>query len=152
MCLSKSDVCQDKEDASLMHQPRHRQDSLLTDEFPLPTGVFTLLTDCYSPTCSRDQLCYSIACPRRLEQQARLNMKPQPGLSKQMSRESIADAGNANVSLWAESVPAEIVNSVSDTEKKRQEAINEVIYTERDFVRDLEYLRDVSHSAGFSSN
>jgi len=36
------------------------------------------------------------------------------------------------------------VNSVSETEKKRQEAINEVIYTERDFVRDLEYLRDVS--------
>jgi hypothetical protein len=33
---------------------------------------------------------------------------------------------------------------VDDTEKKRQEAINEVIYTERDFVRDLEYLRDVS--------
>ncbi len=62
-------------------------------------------------------------------------MKPQPGLSKQMSRESITDAGNANVSLWAESVPAE---------KRRQEAINEVIYTERDFVRDLEYLRDVS--------
>jgi hypothetical protein len=40
-------------------------------------------------------------------------------------------------------VPQEIVNSVSDTEKKRQEAINEVIYTERDFVRDMEYLRDV---------
>ena len=32
---------------------------------------------------------------------------------------------------------------MSDTEKKRQEAINEVIYTERDFVRDMEYLRDV---------
>ena len=71
-------------------------------------------------------------------------MKPQPGLSKQMSRESITDARNANISLWAESVPPEIVNSVSETEKKRQEAINEVIYTERDFVRDLEYLRDVS--------
>ena len=28
-------------------------------------------------------------------------------------------------------------------EKKRQEAINEAIYTERDFVKDLEYLRDV---------
>lgn len=38
----------------------------------------------------------------------------------------------------------EIFDSVDDTEKKRQEAINEVIYTERDFVRDLEYLRDVS--------
>lgn len=45
--------------------------------------------------------------------------------------------------LWVHSVPQEIVNSVSETEKKRQEAINEVIYTERDFVRDMEYLRDV---------
>lgn len=40
-------------------------------------------------------------------------------------------------------MPQEVVNSVSDTEKRRQEAINEVIYTERDFVRDMEYLRDV---------
>lgn len=46
--------------------------------------------------------------------------------------------------LWIHSVPQEIVNSVSDSEKKRQEAINEVIYTEKDFVRDMEYLRDVS--------
>lgn len=35
------------------------------------------------------------------------------------------------------------MDSISDMEKKRQEAINEVIYTERDFVRDMEYLRDV---------
>lgn len=40
-------------------------------------------------------------------------------------------------------MPQEIVDSVSDKEKRRQEAINEVIYTERDFVRDMEYLRDV---------
>lgn len=46
-------------------------------------------------------------------------------------------------------MPPEIVNSVSDTEKKRQEAINEVIYTERDFVRDLEYLRDVRYCPRF---
>lgn len=67
------------------------KDEAAADEITLPSGVFTLLTDCYSPTCSRDQLCYSIACPRRLEQQARLNMKPQPGLSKQISRESLGD-------------------------------------------------------------
>ena len=40
-------------------------------------------------------------------------------------------------------MPAEIVASVSDQEKMRQEAINEVIYTERDFVRDMECWRDV---------
>lgn len=70
---------------------RPRQGSISSDDIPLPTGVFTLLTDCYSPTCSRDRLCYSIACPRRLEQQARLNMKPQPGLKKQISKESLGD-------------------------------------------------------------
>ncbi|EKM81681.1 hypothetical protein AGABI1DRAFT_36135 [Agaricus bisporus var. burnettii JB137-S8] len=111
------------------------------DDTPLPSGVFTLLTDCYSPTCSRDRLCYSIACPRRLEQQARLNMKPQPGLSKQISKESLLDLPELGT-IWAQSVPPEIVKSVSDSEAKRQETINEVIYTERDFVRDMEYLRD----------
>ncbi|KAH0582817.1 hypothetical protein H2248_010725 [Termitomyces sp. 'cryptogamus'] len=121
---------------------RPRKGSVGSDDVPLPSGVFTLLTDCYSPTCSRDQLCYSIACPRRLEQQSRLNMKPQPGLSKQISRESLGDVAEPGT-LWIHSVPQEIVNSVSDAEKKRQEAINEVIYTERDFVRDMEYLRDM---------
>lgn len=60
-------------------------------EDDLPTGVFTLLTDCYSPTCSRDSLCYSINCPRRLEQMKRLNMKPQLGLTRKISHESIHD-------------------------------------------------------------
>jgi len=123
---------------------RRANANVATDDAPLPTGVFTLLTDCYSPTCSRDRLCYSIACPRRLEQQARLNMKPQPGLKKQISKESLGELVTTEPgTLWIHSVPQEIVNSVSEKEKKRQEAINEVIYTERDFVRDMEYLRDV---------
>lgn len=111
------------------------------DEEALPTGVFTLLTDCYSPTCTRDRLCYSIACPRRLEQQARLNMKPQPVLKRSLSKESLGDT-KAPGALWAETVSKEIFDSVSEQERKRQELLNEVIYTERDFVRDLEYLRD----------
>ncbi|ORY26665.1 CNH domain-domain-containing protein [Naematelia encephala] len=110
-------------------------------EDDLPVGVFTLLTDCYSPTCSREALCYSINCPRRLEQMKRLNMKPQPGLSRKLSSESIKDVKETGT-LWIHSVSQEILDSVDDQEKKRQEAINEVIYTERDFVRDLEYLRD----------
>ena len=123
---------------------RRANANVATDDAPLPTGVFTLLTDCYSPTCSRDRLCYSIACPRRLEQQARLNMKPQPGLKKQISKESLGELVTTEPgTLWIHSVPQEIVNSVSEKEKRRQEAINEVIYTERDFVRDMEYLRDV---------
>lgn len=119
-----------------------RTETVTSEEPELPCGVFTLLTDCYSPTCTRDRLCYSIACPRRLEQQARLNLKPKPGLKRAISTESLGDLKEPGT-LWIHSTPQEVVDSVSDQEKKRQEAINECIYTERDFVRDLEYLRDV---------
>jgi hypothetical protein len=60
-------------------------------EDELPTGVFTMLTECYSSTCSTTQLCYSITCPRRMEQQHRLNMKPQRELKPQISQESLGD-------------------------------------------------------------
>ncbi|KMP03929.1 Rho1 guanine nucleotide exchange factor 1 [Coccidioides immitis RMSCC 2394] len=106
-------------------------------------GVFTLLTECYSPTCTRDQLCYSIACPRRLEQQARLNLKPHPGLRTSASRGSLHDQDESeDQKLWINMVPKEVADSIDDREKKRQEIIFEVMYTERDFVKDLEYLRD----------
>lgn len=145
---------QDSEESENSSQPGHLATqsnshgaavSGSADEDSFPTGVFTLLTDCYSPTCSRDQLCYSIICPRRLEQQAHLNLKPQNVLQKNMSQEEVGDVDAVEPgTLWIHSVPKEVADSVSDTEKKRQEAINEVIYTERDFVRDMEYLRDVS--------
>lgn len=105
-------------------------------------GVFTLLTECYSPTCTRDRLCYSIACPRRLEQQARLNMKPQGGLKRAESRASLHDDADDEQKLWINTVSKEISDNVSEKEKKRQEVISELMYTERDFVKDLEYLRD----------
>ncbi|KAJ5165182.1 Winged helix-turn-helix transcription repressor DNA-binding [Penicillium coprophilum] len=108
-------------------------------------GVFTLLTECYSPTCTKDTLCYSIACPRRLEQQARLNLKPQPVLGTSESKTALPpddDDDNDNQKLWISTVPKEVSDSVDDHEKKRQEVIFELMYTERDFVKDLEYLRD----------
>lgn len=106
-------------------------------------GVFTLLTECYSPTCTRDKLCYSIACPRRLEQQARLNLKPQPGLKKQESKASLHDDDDGEEKkLWIMTVSKEIADSITEKEKKRQEVLSELMYTERDFVKDLEYLRD----------
>lgn len=113
-------------------------------ETPEVNGVFVLLTECYSPTCTRDQLCYSIACPRRLEQQSRLNLKPQPGLRRENSEASLHDDQDETdeQKLWINTVPLEVSNSVSERERKRQEVISEIMYTERDFVKDLEYLRD----------
>ena len=118
------------------------RESLMEDSSTNVNGVFTLLTECYSPTCTRDRLCYSIACPRRLEQQARLNLKPQPGLKRQQSSASLHADENDEQKLWINTVSKEVADSVGDKEKKRQEVISEIMYTERDFVKDLEYLRD----------
>jgi hypothetical protein len=105
-------------------------------------GVFILLTECYSPTCTRDRVCYSIACPRRLEQQARLKLRPQPGLKRADSHTSLHDDAGDEQKLWINIVSKEVSDAVSDKEKKRQEVISELAYTERDFVKDLEYMRD----------
>ncbi|KAL1872290.1 hypothetical protein VTK73DRAFT_1672 [Phialemonium thermophilum] len=131
-----------RDSASEMYQFRETLDS---EDKPAVNGVFVLLSECYSPTCTREKLCYSIACPRRLEQVSRLNLKMAgPGLKK----EGDASVGDDDADqtdeqkLWINSVPREIADSVSEKEKKRQEVISEICYTERDFVKDLEYLRD----------
>lgn len=115
----------------------------VVEDPPEVNGVFTLLTECYSPTCTRDHLCYSIACPRRLEQQQRLNLKLGPGLKRESSQSSLKEDEPENEQrLWINTVSKEIADSIDDKEKKRQEVIAEIMYTERDFVKDLEYLRD----------
>ncbi|KAI9726986.1 MAG: RHO1 GDP-GTP exchange protein 2 [Chrysothrix sp. TS-e1954] len=114
----------------------------LGDEGAEVDGVFTLTSECYSPTCTFDRLCYSIACPKRVDQQKRLNMKPQSGLKRQDSRTSLHEEQSDEQKLWINTVSKEVADSVSDREKKRQEVISEMCYTERDFVKDLEYLQD----------
>ncbi|KAI1069568.1 hypothetical protein LB507_008358 [Fusarium sp. FIESC RH6] len=130
---SQSEMYQFRE--TLMDEPEDK---------PAVNGVFVLLSECYSPTCTRDQLCYSIACPRRLEQVSRLNLKINPGLRKEDAVNAVDDEADQTdeQKLWINSVPKEVAEKVGDREKKRQEVISEICYTERDFVKDLEYLRD----------
>ncbi|KAK3336141.1 CNH domain-containing protein [Cercophora scortea] len=127
-----------------MYQFRETLTEDTDDDHQAINGVFVLLSECYSPTCTRDQLCYSIACPRRLEQVSRLNIKTGPGLKKEgiasMNDDDVAQTDEQK--LWINSVPKDVADSISDREKKRQEVISEICYTERDFVKDLEYLRD----------
>ncbi|KAL7621406.1 RHO1 GDP-GTP exchange protein 2 [Parahypoxylon ruwenzoriense] len=131
-----------RDSAAEMYQFRETLMDEPEEKHPV-NGVFVLLSECYSPTCTRDQLCYSIACPRRLEQVSRLNLKPQVGLKKDQDATINDDVDQTDEQkLWINTVPKEIAESVGDREKKRQEVISEICYTERDFVKDLEYLRD----------
>ncbi|CAG8665312.1 13719_t:CDS:10 [Dentiscutata erythropus] len=88
----------------------------------------------------KDNLEYKDCFDGREAVSVRKNMKPTPGLRRSSSRGSLSDKKDRK--LWIHTVLPEIANSVSETEKKRQEAINEVIYTENDFVHDLEYLKN----------
>jgi hypothetical protein len=109
-----------------------------SDQDALPHGVFTLLTDCYSPTCTRERLCYSSRCPRRQEQAKRT----QKGHSREGSMSYLINQQEDR--LWINCVPKSILDTLSKDEKKRQENIFELVYTEKDFADDLTYLQEVS--------
>ncbi|KAJ1808944.1 RHO1 GDP-GTP exchange protein 2, partial [Coemansia sp. RSA 2598] len=100
---------------------------------PAVNGVFVMLTDCYSPTCSNTQPCYSVTCPRQRLQQDHLRKTAKSNVASEMKQEK----------LWSMSVPKEIVKSVSRQELDRQERMYEVFYGEKDYVRDLCILRDL---------
>ncbi|KAL0083844.1 CNH domain-containing protein [Phycomyces blakesleeanus] len=104
------------------------KEEILSDN--LPNGVFTVLTECYSPTCSRDQPCYSTSCPRKLK----------TVLKRTQSQASLQEK-EAN-RLWFHSVTKEVFEATSPEERKRQELIFELIYTEEDFVKDLRYVQN----------
>ncbi|KAK7207683.1 putative Rho guanyl nucleotide exchange factor [Myxozyma melibiosi] len=117
-------------------------------------GIFMLMTECYSPTCTRSQVCYAVHCPKRLEQQFRAKeLHPSPSIAGSSATtldsswslnnsDDNGDDDSGENKLWMHTVSQEVADSVDDREKRRQEIICEVIYTERDFVKDLEYLRD----------
>lgn len=44
---------------------------------------------------------------------------------------------------WADNVDKAIYDSLSKVERKRQENLYELIYTEKDYVESLEYLQNV---------
>ncbi|KAG2229535.1 hypothetical protein INT48_006926, partial [Thamnidium elegans] len=112
-----------------LYQFKDNTEKLSTDSVSLnqtkelPNGVFTLLTDCYSATCTRDSTCYSVLCPRRLTQQT------QNFLSEENEQR-----------LWINTVSKSTLNNLSSNEMRRQENIFELIYTEKDFVDDLIYV------------
>jgi len=106
------------------------------------SGVFTLLTQCYSPTCTPEGLCYSVTCPKRYTWRGRTNTKPVAYLTGEKVNFPQYIESTYAQKLWMDSIPKEMLDNVPIAERKRQEIISELCYTERDFCKDLEYLRD----------
>ncbi|EIE84070.1 hypothetical protein RO3G_08775 [Rhizopus delemar RA 99-880] len=100
-------------------------------------SVFTILTDCYSPTCTRKNPCYSNSCPRMKRKNNTETCNSSTAHLSRKDQEYLKDRV-----LWRYSVPLDIVMETNDKEKKRQECIYELVYTEQDFTRDLQYIKE----------
>ncbi|CAE6398382.1 unnamed protein product [Rhizoctonia solani] len=100
-----------------------------TSAIQLPSGVFTPLTKCYSPR------------PKPVV--TNLTRNTSIMTERVPNKQSLNERGPREPGrVWFQLPRKGTLDSVRDQERKRREAINEVIHTERDFVRDLEYLRD----------
>lgn len=104
------------------------------------SGVFTLLTECYSPTCTRDKICYSVSCPRRFEQKMRAEMQSSSSLIRSDSHVSFTQDDQKQ--YWQLTVPKSLMDGLDKREIKRQECIFETINSEKAFIKDLEYIRE----------
>ncbi|KAG0169322.1 RHO1 GDP-GTP exchange protein 2, partial [Apophysomyces sp. BC1021] len=116
----------------------------------LPQGVYSVLAPCYTPFCgSGEGGCYAPCCPNKIFVAYPTDGKAveiRPGdLERHFSMSSsIASSHDTTLSrAWSANVSREILQNTSMHEVKRQEAIHELIYTEEDYVRDLNLLDEL---------
>ncbi|KAI7864144.1 hypothetical protein BDF14DRAFT_1972195 [Spinellus fusiger] len=100
----------------------------------LPTGLLPQLTRCFN-----DISCYSYSCPKnKLQRDYRRSINLHPAIVAAPISPQIQSQ-----QLWVSNVSPEILNSISNSEKKRQETIYELVYTEENFGNDLDYMNEM---------
>lgn len=123
---------------------QNRKPARMADLDDLPNGVFTPLTQCYSPLCSpgRSRSCYSPSCPNSGSSPLRLTVTDMA--SKATTLGGVLDRGlsadQSQKKAWAEIVPPELLKNIPQAEIARQNAILETIQKEEEFLADLELL------------
>ncbi|GAA5799436.1 hypothetical protein HPULCUR_004851 [Helicostylum pulchrum] len=112
----------------------------------MPNGIITDLTHCYVPTCWDIKPCYSPICPKRLLQIQREDSSD--SLSDLLTKSSTLFQKSSSFNTttlhhdyWADNVDKTMYDSLTKMERKRQENLYELIYTEKDYVQSLEYLQ-----------
>ncbi|KAI8339872.1 CNH domain-containing protein [Chlamydoabsidia padenii] len=127
-----------------LYQTNHEVYLLVDDE--IPQGVYTPLTRCYTHYCLPGQGgCYAPCCPNKPKSE-RLK---QNGLDRHGSMSSsVASSHETTMSrAWSATVAKDILQKTPPKEIARQEAIHELIYTEEDYVRDLNLLDELFASS-----
>ncbi|KAG9313170.1 hypothetical protein JVU11DRAFT_6624 [Chiua virens] len=91
----------------------------------LPTAVITMLTKCYTSTCSEEDPCYSWVCPRRRATMVTdVTPAPEPDVTP-------------HTADWLNTVDPTILRSLPESEVHRQTIIHKTISQEEQYVQDL---------------
>ncbi|KAG6909363.1 hypothetical protein DXG01_000802 [Tephrocybe rancida] len=124
------------DDTSKVHDNVEDVYNFLSDVMPLddgvpeelPTGVVTMLTRCYSPSCAEGGVpCYSYVCPRK-------------GNSFADLAPTAEETQSAIPKAWEAKVGPEITRHLSETEIRRQNIIHNLIEKEEQYVQDLDLV------------
>ncbi|KAL9553295.1 hypothetical protein MBANPS3_003354 [Mucor bainieri] len=116
------------------------------NEAPAQSLIMPLM-DCYTPFCAKGASngCYAPTCPNRglqlLMKSTIINKELQRNISLTSSMASSQDTLVSR--CWSRTVSRETLQKTPAKEMKRQEAIYELIYTEEDYVRDLNLLDEL---------
>ncbi|KAJ6474687.1 signal transducer [Mycena vitilis] len=97
----------------------------------LPTGVVTMLTKCYSPSCGDEVPCYSYGCPRR----GNTFLAPAQGPAETPALPLREE--------WSHTVPQEVLTQLPESEINRQTIIHKLINKEDQYVQDLDTVETV---------
>jgi hypothetical protein len=103
------------DDAGLISLTKCKEDTFAGEV----SGMLTAPGQCYMPICTTDNMCWSMTCPRRFEQQARLNSKPEPALRSPALKENFHSDDNAEQSLWINRTP-KAVGIIGDGEEEEE--------------------------------
>lgn len=114
------------EDVYMFLDDQESGTSGLIEPEELPTGVVTMMTRCYSPSCADGGPCYAYICPRK-------------GNSLIDSTTSPPEIPAENVT-WSATVDQEVLQNLPESEINRQSIIYKVVIKEEQYIMDLDIV------------
>ncbi|KDQ19102.1 hypothetical protein BOTBODRAFT_103593 [Botryobasidium botryosum FD-172 SS1] len=97
----------------------------------LPTGVITVLTHCYSPSCGEDGQCYSYGCMRG---------KISGAFDPPVTTPPEVEAPRETKRDWPDGIDSTVLSSLPESEIKRQTIIHKIITKEKQYIDDLDLI------------
>ena len=103
----------------------------------LPSGLMTMATRCYSPSCPQDSRCYASRCPYKQVPSSFLYIRDAPPTPEASSpaREDHRE--------WTERVDGRVLRDLSEPEYHRQTIIRQAIQQEVQYSADLSALEEL---------